>query len=87
MINPVTPFLSDDKKKEIRNCTIIKNLYSRGSMGTFHLLLNACSVTLNSIFTLNSTLSSATNADDKTLLFEIVFIIVWVGAGVISING
>ena len=32
-------------------------------------------------------LSSATNAQDKTLLFEIVFIIVWVGAGVISING
>ncbi len=32
-------------------------------------------------------LSSATNAEDKTLLFEIVFIIVWVGAGVISING
>lgn len=32
-------------------------------------------------------LSSATKAEDKTLLFEIVFIIVWVGAGVISING
>ena len=32
-------------------------------------------------------LSSATNAQDKTLLFEIVFIIVWVGAAVISING
>jgi len=32
-------------------------------------------------------LSSATNASDKTLLFEIVFIIVWVGAGVISLNG
>ena len=34
-----------------------------------------------------SVLSSATNAEDKTLLFEIVFIIVWVGAGVISVNG
>jgi len=32
-------------------------------------------------------LSSATKAEDKTLLFEIVFVIVWVGAGVISING
>ncbi|CDW79739.1 yip1 domain-containing protein [Stylonychia lemnae] len=57
VINPITPFLSDDKRKEIRNCIILH------------------------------TLSSATNADDKTLLFEIVFIIVWVGAGVISVNG
>jgi hypothetical protein len=32
-------------------------------------------------------LSTATNADDKTLLFEIVFIIVWLGGAVISING
>ena len=35
----------------------------------------------------NRALSSGTNADDKTLLFEIVFVIVWIGAGVISING
>ena len=26
-------------------------------------------------------------ADDKSLLFEIVFIIVWIGGGVIAING
>ena len=32
-------------------------------------------------------LSYGTHADDKTLLFEIVFVIVWVGAAVISING
>ena len=32
-------------------------------------------------------MSSGTNADDKTLLFEIVFVIVWIGAAVISING
>ena len=41
------------------------------------------------IFTLilSVVLSSATAADDKTLLFEIVFIIVWLGGGVIAING
>jgi protein YIPF6 len=32
-------------------------------------------------------LSIATNADDKTLLFEIVFCIVWVGGAVIAVNG
>jgi len=32
-------------------------------------------------------LSAATHADDRTLLFEIVFIIVWLGAAVIAING
>jgi hypothetical protein len=32
-------------------------------------------------------LSSGTAADDKTLLFEIVFIIVWLGGGIIAING
>ena len=44
---------------------------------------------LLSILTLTfySVLSAATNADDKTLLFEIVFIIVWLGGAVISING
>ena len=36
---------------------------------------------------LSVVLSSATAADDKTLLFEIVFIIVWLGGGVIAING
>ena len=34
-----------------------------------------------------SVLSSGTAADDKTLLFEIVFIIVWLGGGIIAING
>jgi len=33
------------------------------------------------------TLSAATNADDKTLLFEIVFVIVWLGGAIIAING
>lgn len=67
---------------------IVINLFVyRGSMGTIYFLFNACSVSLLVEFYLFSTLSSATNADDKTLLFEIVFIIVWVGAGVISING
>ena len=32
-------------------------------------------------------LSSATATEDKTLLFEIVFIIVWLGGAIISING
>ena len=32
-------------------------------------------------------LSIATNADDKTLLFEIVFCIVWIGGAVIAVNG
>ena len=32
-------------------------------------------------------LSSVTNADDNTLLFETVFIIVWLGGAIISING
>lgn len=35
----------------------------------------------------NSVLSVATNADDKTLLFEIVFCIVWIGGAVIAVNG
>ena len=36
---------------------------------------------------LASILSATTNADDKTLLFEIVFVIVWLGAAVIAVNG
>ena len=32
-------------------------------------------------------LSSATAADDKTLLFEIVFVVVWLGGGIIALNG
>ena len=32
-------------------------------------------------------LSAGTNADDKSLLFEIVFLIVWIGGAVISVNG
>ena len=32
-------------------------------------------------------LSITTNADDKTLLFEIVFVIVWLGGAIIAING
>ena len=32
-------------------------------------------------------MSAATAADDKTLLFEIVFIVVWVGGGIIAVNG
>lgn len=36
---------------------------------------------------LASVLSAATNADDKTLLFEIVFVIVWLGGAIIAING
>ena len=38
-------------------------------------------------FILISVLSAGTNADDKTLLFEIVFVIVWLGGAVIAING
>jgi len=32
-------------------------------------------------------LSITTNADDRTLLFEIVFVIVWLGGAIIAING
>ena len=32
-------------------------------------------------------MTAATNADDATLLFEIVFIVVWVGGAVIAMNG
>ena len=36
---------------------------------------------------LSVVLSVATSAEDKTLLFEIVFVIVWLGGGIIAING
>ena len=63
------------------------SLYSyRGLMGTFHILFSFGSV-INLPFYQYRALSSSTNADDKTLLFEIVFVIVWIGAAVISING
>ena len=39
------------------------------------------------LFLFYSVLSIATNADDKTLLFEIVFCIVWIGGAVIAVNG
>ena len=32
-------------------------------------------------------LSAVTNADDNTLLFETVFIVVWLGGAIIAING
>ena len=32
-------------------------------------------------------LSSSSNADQKTLIFELVFVIVWIGAAIISLNG
>ena len=58
-------------------------------MGTFRILSHARSVTIirNELLIRYRVLSSSTSAEDKTLLFEIVFIIVWVGAGVISLNG
>jgi hypothetical protein len=79
VINPLTPIFNDDRQREIRNCKIalkklIKFLGDLWGPFVFCLMLAV-------IF------SSATNAEDNTLLFEIVFIIVWVGAGVISING
>ncbi len=33
------------------------------------------------------TLSSTTESDDSSLVFEMVFVIVWVGAGIVAING
>ena len=36
---------------------------------------------------LSVVLSSATATEDRTLLFEIVFVIVWMGGAIISING
>ena len=58
-----------------------------GSLGTIHLLSYPIGVSNIFIFNLYSVLSSGTAADDKTLLFEIVFIIVWLGGGIIAING
>ena len=59
-------------------------------MGSLFLLLDASDVSF--FFSLSNSaddrvLSLATNADDKTLLFEIVFCIVWVGGAVIAVNG
>ena len=51
-----------------------------------HRLNSVCLTSLFSFF-LDSVLSIATNADDKTLLFEIVFCIVWIGGAVIAVNG
>ena len=48
VINPITPFLSDDKRKEIRNCKSRSRNQCRGSMGTFHLLPYASSVSFPS---------------------------------------
>ncbi len=56
-------------------------------MGTLLLLLDACIVSDPLQLTLVRVLSAATNADDKTLLFEIVFVIVWLGGAIIAING
>ena len=36
---------------------------------------------------LSVVLSSSTQSEDKTLLFEIVFIIVWAGGAIIALNG
>ena len=36
---------------------------------------------------LSVVLSSATATEDKTLLFEMVFVIVWAGGAIISMNG
>uniref|UniRef100_A0A7S3MUM9 Protein YIPF n=2 Tax=Strombidium inclinatum TaxID=197538 RepID=A0A7S3MUM9_9SPIT len=36
---------------------------------------------------LSVVLSSNTSADDSTLEFEIVFVVVWLGGGIISLNG
>jgi hypothetical protein len=76
------------KTADVRSETVRSVTFKayRGSLGPFPLLSHACSVrqSLGHNFRV---LSSGTHAEDKTLLFEIVFIIVWVGAGVISING
>ena len=62
-----------------------------GPLGPFHFLPYPLSVseklTNIDLECLFSVLSSGTAADDKTLLFEIVFIIVWLGGGIIAING
>lgn len=91
VINPIKPMQSEARKKEIRNCIVsfsfMLNLY-RGSLGTILVLPHARSVTnLIPFDPLCSILSTATDSQDKTLLFEIVFVIVWVGAIIIAING
>lgn len=56
-------------------------------MGSFFFLSHV-SIVSDKFFNKNfRLLSAATNADDKTLLFEIVFVIVWLGGGIIAING
>jgi len=37
--------------------------------------------------TLALVLSTASNADEKTVLFEMVFVIVWLGGAIIAVNG
>ena len=69
---------------------IITTFDYRGPMGTIHILFSTCSVIYTYIckyIAYYSALSSSTNATDKTLLFEIVFVIVWIGAAIISLNG
>ena len=64
-------------------------------MGPIHFLPHPISVSPKQITNVDCVcffndfrvLSSGTAADDKTLLFEIVFIIVWLGGGIIAING
>ena len=56
-------------------------------MGPIFLLSDVSVVSQINFLLIYRVLSAATNADDKTLLFEIVFVIVWLGGAVIAING
>ena len=56
-------------------------------MGSIYFLFVPLCVSIVFSYNTYSVLSSGTAADDKTLLFEIVFIIVWLGGGIIAING
>ena len=56
-------------------------------MGPILFLLNARIVSSHPQSIFFRMLSITTNADDKTLLFEIVFVIVWLGGAIIAING
>jgi len=59
-----------------------------GSVGPIHLLSHTISVSSTCPNLLVSrVLSSNTSADDNTLLFEIVFVVVWLGGGIIALNG
>ncbi len=72
------------RSRKLGTVSGVSNLY-RGFVGPFLFLLDSGFVSEQNIIC--RVLSTASNADDKTLLFELVFILVWIGGAVIAVNG